>query len=88
MRLIENHILRKVDDQVVLVPLSNQETDFYGMIVVNHTGEIICKMLEEDVDVEQIVSCLMQEYEIERKQVENDVEAFLSQLDSCHMLIR
>ena len=88
MRLIEDHILRKVNGNVVLVPLSDRETDFKGMIVPNHTGEFICRMLEKDTDRNSLVESLAQEYEMEPEQVEADVDAFLSELDSCHVLIR
>ena len=46
MRLIKDHILRNVNGDVVLVPLSDDETDFNGMIVLNHTGEFVCRMIE------------------------------------------
>ena len=35
MRLIEDHILRNVHGNVVLAPVSDRETDFQGMIVLN-----------------------------------------------------
>ena len=88
MRLIEDHILRKVNGNVVLVPLSDRETDFKGMIVLNHTGEFICRMLEKDTDRNSLVERLAQEYEMEPEQVEADVDEFLSELDACHVLIR
>ena len=78
MRLIEDHILRKVNGNVVLVPLSDRETDFKGMIVLNHTGEFICRMLEKDTDRNSLVERLAQEYEMEPEQVEADVDEFLS----------
>lgn len=88
MRLIKDHILRKVNGNVVLVPLSDGETDFNGMIVLNHTGEFVCRMLEQETDTDSLVKRLAQEYGLEPGQVKADVEAFLSELDSCHMLIR
>lgn len=88
MRLIKDHILRKVNGNVVLVPLSDGETDFNGMIVLNHTGEFVCRMLEQETDTDSLVLGLAQEYGLEPGQVKADVEAFLSELDSCHMLIR
>ena len=78
MRLIEDHILRKVNGNVVLVPLSDRETDFKGMIVLNHTGEFVCRMLEKDTDRNSLVERLAQEYEMEPEQVEADVDEFLS----------
>ena len=88
MRLIEDHILRKVHGNVVLVPISDSETDFNGMIVLNHTGEFVCQMLQQDTDRDSLVRALAQDYEMEPEQVEADVDVFLSELDSCHMLIR
>ena len=88
MRLIEDHILRKVHDNVVLVPLSDSETDFNGMIALNHTGEFVCRMLQEDTDRDSLIESLAKEYEMEPEQVAADVDAFLSELDSCHVLIR
>ena len=88
MRLIEDHILRKVHGNVVLVPLSDRETDFNGMIALNHTGEFVCRMLEQDTDRDTLIKSLEQEYRVEPHEIEADVDAFLSELDSCHMLIR
>ena len=87
MRLIKDHILRNVHGNVVLVPLSDDETDFRGMIVLNHTGEFICRMLQQDIDRDSLIAELAQEYKIAPEQVETDVDTFLSELDSCHMLI-
>ena len=88
MRLIEDHILRKVHGNVVLVPLSDRETDFNGIIALNYTGEFVCRMLEQDTDRDSLIAGLAKEYGAEPEQVEADVDAFLSDLDSCHMLIR
>ena len=87
MRLIEDHILRKVHGNVVLVPLSDRETDFNGMIVLNHTGEFVCRMLEQETDRDSLVACLAQEYGMEPEQIEADVNSFLAELESCHMLV-
>ena len=88
MRLIEDHILRNVNGNVVLIPLSDSETDFKGMIVLNHTGEFVCRMIEEDTDIDSVITALADEYDLEPEKVENDVRAFLSELDACHVLIK
>ena len=88
MRLIEDHILRRVHGNVVLVPLSDNETDFKGMIVLNHSGEFVCRMLQQDTNRERLIEGLAQEYEMKPEQVVADLDAFLSELDACHILIR
>lgn len=88
MRLIEDHILKNIRGDVVLVPLSDKETDFRGMIVLNHTGEFLCRMLGQDTDRDSLIAALAQEYNTAPERVEKDVDAFLSQLDACHVLIQ
>ena len=88
MRLIEDHILRRVNGNVVLVPLYDNETDFKGMIVLNHSGEFVCRMLQQDTNRERLIEGLALEYEMKPEQVAADLDAFLSELDACHILIR
>ena len=87
MRLVKDHILKKVGEDVVLVPLSQEETDFRGMIVLNHTGEFLCRMLQQETSRDKLIAGLIQEYGAEPTQAEKDVDAFLSELDACHMLV-
>lgn len=88
MRLIEDHILRAVNGNVVLIPLSDRETDFKGMIVLNHTAEFICRKLQQDTDRESLITGLAEEYGIKPELVEKDVDTFLSELNSYHMLVQ
>lgn len=88
MHLIEDHILRQVHGKTVLVPLSGRETDFNGMLVLNHTAAFICRLLKKDMDVEQIVEKLSVEYGIQPETVEGDVRRFLKELEDCHVLMR
>lgn len=86
MRLIEGHILRRVNGNAVLVPPPEKNIGFNGMIAVNGTGEFVCKMLRDGTDLESLVSALVQEYEVDAHQARADVEAFLAELKSCNML--
>ncbi len=88
MHLIKEHLLRKVNGKVVLVPLPDRETDFNGMIVLNHTGSFVCRMLSKDIDRDSLIESLAKEYEKVPEQVAADVDAFLAELDACHMLQR
>ena len=87
MRLINDHIMRTIHGNAVLVPLSDEETDFQGMIVLNHTGEAVCRMLRQEIDRDSLIAGLAKEYDTQPEQVATDVDAFLSELDTCHMLI-
>ena len=86
MRLIKNHILKRVHGNTVLVPPPEMDIGFNGMIVLNHTGEFVCKMLREDTDKESLAEALAREYGVEPDAVRADLDAFLSDLRSCNML--
>lgn len=86
MRLIKGHILRRVHGNTVLVPPPEKDIGFNGMIAVNHTGEFVCKMLNDETDTESLAAALAQEYEVDADRARADVEVFLSELKSCNML--
>lgn len=86
MRLIKDHILRKVHGNTVLVPPPERDIGFNGMIALNHSGEFVCKMLRNETDKESLAVALAQEYEVEPDTVRADLDAFLSELRSCNML--
>ena len=87
MRLIEDHILRNVHGSVVLAPVSDRETDFQGMIVLNPSGEFVCRMLRQETDRDHLAADLAKKYGLEPEAVMADLDAFLADLDSCHMLV-
>ena len=88
MRLIRDHVLRTVGGNMVLVPLSERETDFKGMITLNHSGEFLCRKLKNEITQEELVKALAEEYHKMPQDVQKDVEKFLDELEECHMLIR
>ena len=87
MRLIEDHILRNVHGNVVLAPVSDRETDFQGMIVLNSSGEFVCRMLRKEMDRDSLAAGLARKYGLEPEAVMADLDAFLADLDSCRMLV-
>lgn len=87
MRLIHDHILRTVHENTVLIPLSEEETDFQGMLALNQTGAFLCKLLRRETDRAALVEALAGEYGKTAEEVGPDVDAFLSQLDACRLLI-
>ena len=88
MRLIDDCILRKVHGNAVLVPPPEKDIGFNGMIVLNNTGEFVCKLLEKDTDKEALAAALAKEYGKRPDEVFEDLEKFLIQLDSCNMLVK
>ena len=88
MHLIKDHVIRKIKNDMVLVPLSNKETDFNGMILLNHTAEFICRKLKTEIREEELIKELANTYQKQPEEVTKDVRRFLEELDQYHMLIK
>ena len=80
MRRNENFILRQVADMTVIVPVGAATEQFPGMISVNETGAFLWELLDKEQTLQSLGEALAQTYQVERKQAEADVKAFLEKL--------
>ena len=80
MRRNENFSLRQVADMTVIVPVGAATQQFPGMISVNETGAFLWELLEKEQTLQSLGEVLAQTYQVERKQAEADVNAFLEKL--------
>ena len=80
MRRNENFILRQVADMTVIVPVGAATEQFPGMISVNETGAFLWALLEKEQTLQSLGEALARTYQVERKQAEADVNAFLEKL--------
>lgn len=68
-------VLAELDGKVVMMSIENGQ--YYGL---DEIGSAIWEMIGEPVTVNQIVSGLLTEYDVEQEQCENDVIKFLNRL--------
>lgn len=84
----DNVVVRKVEDEVILIPLvaaeSNMEKEPYFL---NTTGQIIWQRLNGHKKLKDIVKDLTVEFETPAKVIEKDVIAFVEKLLMRNMII-
>lgn len=81
--------LRNVCGENVVVAMGEHNIDFSHLITLNETSLMIWDILEEGVDdVDDIVSAIMQEYEIDAETCRNDVEIILQQLQQMGVITK
>ena len=51
-------------------------------------GGISRRKLRQETDRDSLIKALAAEYGLATEQVTGDVDAFLSELDACHLLVR
>lgn len=59
-----------------------------NVLKLNDTANRILQLLQEGKQEEEIISCMMSEYDIEEAELRNNVSAFLDQLEKEGLLER
>lgn len=86
MKIKEDFILRKVADSYVVVPVNNMSLDFNGIINLNETGAFLFELLQNGADREELISKLLDEYEVTEQKAENDIDLFIEKVKGADIL--
>lgn len=80
MRLICEFIMREVAGETILVPVGSTALKFNGIITLEPVGTLIWKGIECGKDREAILQQILDEFDVELRTAESDLDAFLQQL--------
>lgn len=79
-------VLREIAGDLLLVPTGKTALDLNGMLTLNEVGGEIWKLLDEVDSEEEIVDRLMEDYDVEREELQRDVREFLDKLRELGIL--
>lgn len=79
MKLKDGFILSKIAGKVIAVPTEG-DLDLNMMISLNETGVFLWEKLQNDVTEEDLVSALLQEYNVDETTACRSVTAFVGKL--------
>lgn len=79
-------VMREIAGETFLIPVGNASVKFNGMITLNSVSAYIWKKLENPVSQEELVSAMLEDYEVEKEQLEKDVTEFLNMLKQLGMV--
>jgi len=80
MKLDEGFLIRNIAGEDVLVPIGSRVIDFKGLITISPVGGFIYRLIMEGKAEDEIIDAILEEYDIDRQTVENDVTEFLTSL--------
>lgn len=86
MKIKDGFILREVAGNYIVVAVGSAVKQFNGVISLNETGAFLWKKLEEGCEEKDLLSALLDEYEVESAVAEADVKAFLEKLNGASLL--
>lgn len=86
MKIKDGFILREVAGNYIVVAVGSAVKQFNGVITLNETGAFLWKKLEGGCEEKDLLSALLDEYEVESAVAEADVKAFLEKLNGANLL--
>jgi sensor domain CHASE-containing protein len=86
LKIKSDYILRELAGQNIVVPVGSEAVNFNGIITLNNSGKRLFKKLQEESSKEELITLLLEHYEVRQEQAKSDVEAFLLKLESNNIL--
>lgn len=86
MKLRGEYVIRKIVDEIVVVPVGKTALEFKGMIVLNEVSEVIWSCLKKETTLEEILRCVMEEFDVSEQEAKEDIENILDTLRYVKLL--
>ena len=87
MKIREGFILRKIGDDIIVVPVGKASADFHGMIKLNNTAADIWKCIAEGKGEDEIVATLLDKYDVSDDDARKAVKATIDTLNKAGVLV-
>lgn len=86
MKIKDGYILRKVNNEWVVVTVGQAAINFSGLIRLNETGAFLFNLLLNETNVSSLVEELTKEFEINKEVALRDVNKFIETLRDKQIL--
>lgn len=73
----EDFVIRKMGNEMVLVPLSDSVADMTSVLTLNEVGSDILELLEKPATKEILLEKLLEKYDVDKETLDRDIHLFL-----------
>lgn len=81
MKIKDTFLLKNVAGKTIVVPVGKATLDFNAIITLNETGAFLfAKLQEKDMTESELISALLEEYDVSEEQAKNDIERFVKSI--------
>lgn len=87
MKINRDFILREIAGEYVIIPTGKTALEYNGLITVNEIGVKLWNMLQKDVNFEDLVAGILDEYDVKEEIAREDIQEFLDKLVKGGILI-
>ena len=75
-------MLREIAGTWIVVPLGERVVDFNGLMTLSETGAFLWNKLEQGADKNELLTALLEEYEVDKDTAIADINEFLESLET------
>lgn len=86
MKIKKEFCIRNICGENTLVPVGETASSFKGIIKMNDIGNFIWNNIERAGNNEEIVSMVMDNYNLDFNQAKNDVDDFIKYLKNVNII--
>lgn len=86
MKVSPDFVVRFVMGEYIIVPVGSNATQFNGIISTNSTGAFLWEQLQSETTKEELIKKLTDEFEVDESDAQEDVEAFVAELEKHGIL--
>ena len=80
MKKVKDFIIRKIDDEYIMIPTGQTTEEFNGIISLTETAAFIYNHIEEVTSFDSLIELIIAEYDIDKKTAAEDAYIFINQL--------
>ena len=86
MKIKEGFVLRNVVDEFIVMPTGDNIAKFEGAVVLNEVSAFVFKQLENPVSRDDLLTAMLNEYEVDEVTAAADLDALLEKFDEMGVL--
>lgn len=80
MLLKNTFIFKEIGEEGMLIPIVGGNANASKIFNLNETGTFIIKKLMDDFEIDEIIDAMLDEYDVDRKTLESDMNEFIKEL--------
>ncbi len=86
MKAKPGFVLRTIADEYMLMPVDENIGAYKGIVLLNRVSAFIWEKLQEPVSREELLSALLEKYDIDEASAAEDLDAVLAQFRQLELI--
>lgn len=86
MKIKKEFVMRRIDDECLLVPVGETASSFNGIITLNEVGAFVWEQLSKCEDETELLHRILAEYEVDETTAAQDLHELLQSFRDAELI--